>query len=555
MPTLRWLTRDQDVRAAEKVPYRLLEEVPELGYGDRDTGNMLIQGDNLQALKSLLPFYAGQVKCIYIDPPYNTQSAVSIHYDDNLEHAQWMGIMWPRLELLREFLTLDGYIAVQIDDNQFARLYVVMSEIFGENQLKTIVVKMSEASGLKMGSVKRSGTIPKIKEYIIIAKMNGVRGMYLDRVPKGQWDNEYNILLEKFLSEDKILIDKIGEQDEISEIDIQELDKIAERIVLGSVAAEIKRLGLSGKEKDKWLFENAYRICQCATSTSVLRLAEEKKQYCPLPQFFVRNGGGNILYFVRATYSMESSKPRVQLIFAEDNLTVHPGDLWTDIKTTGLDGEGGVDFKNGKKPEQVVARVISMATNPGDLVMDSFLGSGTTAAVAQKMNRRFIGIEMGDHAVTHCQPRLQKVVDGEQGGISSAQNWQGGGGFRFFKLGAAVFDETGGLQPDIRFPTLAAHIWFSETNQPWNPPESATPFLGALGGRGIALLYNGILGDKSVNGGNVLNRQTLRVIREVAGKFEGPITVYGERTVLSDASLEVESISFKQTPYDVRARK
>ena len=103
MPTLRWLTRDEDVRAAEKVPYRLLEEDPALGYGDRDTGNMLIQGDNLEALKSLLPFYAGQVKCIYIDPPYNTGSAFE-HYDDNLEHAQWLGIMHPRLELLRELL-------------------------------------------------------------------------------------------------------------------------------------------------------------------------------------------------------------------------------------------------------------------------------------------------------------------------------------------------------------------------------------------------------------------------------------------------------------------
>ena len=213
------------------------------------------------------------------------------------------------------------------------------------------------------------------------------------------------------------------------------------------------------------------------------------------------------------------------------------------------------DVFDTPKPEQLLERVSLIATNPGDLVLDSFLGSGTTAAVAQKMNRRFIGIEMGDHAVTHCQPRLVKVVDGEQGGISKAQNWQGGGGFRFFKLGAAVFDETGGLQPDIRFATLAAHIWFSEMNGPWNPPAAPSAFLGALGGRGIALLYNGILGDKSVNGGNVLNRQTLRVIRDAAGGFAGPMTIYGERTVLSDAALQAESITFKQTPYDVRARK
>ena len=133
MPTLRWLTRDQDVRAAERVPYRLLEEVPGLGYGDRDTGNMLIQGDTLEALKSLLPFYAGQVKCIYIDPPYNTGSAFE-HYDDNLEHSQWLAMMWPRLELLRELLAEDGSIWVSMDDEEAHYMKVVLDEVFGRSR-------------------------------------------------------------------------------------------------------------------------------------------------------------------------------------------------------------------------------------------------------------------------------------------------------------------------------------------------------------------------------------------------------------------------------------
>jgi len=171
------------------------------------------------------------------------------------------------------------------------------------------------------------------------------------------------------------------------------------------------------------------------------------------------------------------------------------------------------------------------------------------------MGRRYIGIEMGDHAVTHCVPRMQKVVDGEQGGISKAQNWQGGGGFRFYRLGPPVFDELGQLTPDIRLPVLAAHIWFAETGVPWTEPANPTPFLGVHNDHGYALLYNGILGDKSVNGGNVLTRKTLSIIRKSAGKFSGPMTVYGERTVLSDTSLKAEQIEFKQTPYDVRARK
>jgi adenine-specific DNA-methyltransferase len=132
MPILQWLTREEDVRAASRVPYRLLEEAPELSAGDRDVGNMLIQGDNLEALKALLPFYAGRVKCIYIDPPYNTRSAFE-HYDDNLEHTQWLAMMWPRLELLRDLLAEDGSIWVSIDDNEGHYLKVIMDEVFGRS--------------------------------------------------------------------------------------------------------------------------------------------------------------------------------------------------------------------------------------------------------------------------------------------------------------------------------------------------------------------------------------------------------------------------------------
>lgn len=556
MPTLRWLTRDDDVRAIEKVPYRLLEEIKGLGYGDRDAGNMLIQGDNLEALKALLPYYAGQVKCIYIDPPYNTQQAISEHYDDNIEHSQWLGIMWPRLQLMRELLTTDGYIAVQIDDRQFARLYVLLCEIFGERTLKPIVVKMSEASGLKMGSVRRSGRIPKLKEFILFAKMDGIRNLRLDPVPKQGWDKEYNIFLDGFSREDKSKIDEILQEEEILDSHIAELDEISSRIRLGSVAEKTRELGLSGKTKETWLFENAFRICQCATSASVLALADEKYPGQSPEVFSVKSRKGETAYLVRGNYSRDSKKPRVQLIFAEDNLSTHPGDLWLDIRTTGLEAEGQVAFKNGKKPEQLVRRVIAMATEPGDLVMDAFAGSGTTPAVAQKMGRRWIAIERGEQATSHCVPRLSRVVGGNDPiGVTELEGWQGGGGFRFYRLGPPVFTEDGQIQPDIRFPVLAAHIWFAETGNPWTEPQPLTPFLGAHDGKGYALLYNGILGDKSVSGGNVLTRKTLATIRAAQGALTGPVTVYGERTALSEATLKAEQIEFKQTPYDVKARK
>lgn len=220
--------------------------------------------------------------------------------------------------------------------------------------------------------------------------------------------------------------------------------------------------------------------------------------------------------------------------------------------------EGETPFST-PKPEALIARVIQISTNPGDLVFDSFLGSGTTAAVAHKMGRRWIGIEMGDHAVSHCAPRLNKVIDGEQGGISKDAGWTGGGGFRFFRLGAPAFAADGRIRPDIRFPILAAHVWFAETGRPWDglrEGHGGSPLLGIHEGRARALLYNGILGDKRSNGGNVLTHATLSRIREevaaFAPDFDGPLTVYGERSRLAPATLAREVVEFKQTPYDVK---
>jgi len=184
-------------------------------------------------------------------------------------------------------------------------------------------------------------------------------------------------------------------------------------------------------------------------------------------------------------------------------------------------------------------------------VLDSFLGSGTTAAVAHKMGRRYIGIEMGEHARTHCAVRLKKVVDGEQGGISKAVNWVGGGGFRFYRLGAELFDNHGQINPQVKFADLAAYIWFAETHTPWtgqaDTAQQQTPLLGIHDETAYYLLYNGILKDKSPNGGNIITRTTLHHLPP----YQGKRVIYANGVRLGEKALAAANIIFKPIPWAI----
>lgn len=203
------------------------------------------------------------------------------------------------------------------------------------------------------------------------------------------------------------------------------------------------------------------------------------------------------------------------------------------------------------KPEKLIQRIIQLATSKNDLVLDSFLGSGTTSAVAHKMGRRYIGIEMGEHAKTFVIPRLEKVIAGEQGGISKAVNWQGGGGFSFYTLGNPVFDDQGFLNADVHFKDLASYVWWLETKTALNQTESFdNPYLGTHDGVAYYLLYNGILGDRRPNGGNVLTLSILNYLNECHA-HEGKRVVIGEASRLGDARLEALEIEFKQIPYSL----
>ncbi|MCE0732461.1 site-specific DNA-methyltransferase [Halomonas sp. G15] len=545
MPILNWLTREENIRTAQRVPYRLLEEVSDLSAGDDGEGNLLIQGDNLEALKALLPFYAGRVKCIYIDPPYNTRSAFE-HYDDNLEHTQWLAMMWPRLELLRDLLTEDGSIWVSIDDNEAHYLKVIMDEIFGrKNFINSVTFKQSSVSGPKtinpgmvtiasyvIGFANRKASWrpkhvrrgrerdPRYSQFIIG-----------DMTTETEW--EFSTVLKEFAKAHGMKLNQLKSylgddyEEELHRFVIKNRDRVVQRVRIQDQDA-----GEAG------------------------RVALAKSRKAPGVVFSARRDDGGFNFYIEgkqlAFYKNKVADVGGQLVTGEPI-----SDIWDDILANNSHNEGGVAFDGGKKPEALIQRIFELTTEPGELVLDSFLGSGTTAAVAQKMGRRYIGIEMGEHARTHCAPRLEKVIEGEQGGISKAVNWEGGGGFRFLRLGPPVFDEEGHIRQDIRFAVLAAHVWFSETDRPWDG-SGDSPLLGIHNGHAHALLYNGILGDKRPGGGNVLTRATLALIREeitkVAPDFDGPLTVYGEQSRLTPTTLDRESITFKQTPYDVKAR-
>ncbi len=439
---LTWVGKDE----RPKLEPRILIEDPTLSYhadkryGDNDQfDNILIQGDNLLALKALEQDYTGKVKCIYIDPPYNINAATP-YYEDGLAHSEWLNRMSLRLILLQKLLTEDGLIFVQIDDDEMAYLTVLMDEIFGrENRVNIISVKMSEASGVKMAHVKRR--LPKLKEFVLVYCKSRSFEIDIEHIFENKWNDEYKTLVcglnKSELEELKNLISGENHNDQ----HIEACNEILNKVLTVSLSDYFTKNNIANSQREDWKFENAYRIIQVVGSSSVLNLARSQPKLDQEIAAALSSSG--LIYLYKTSFDASARQPRVQVIFADQNLSKNPGDFWADIKTTGGVGqEGGVLFPNGKKPEVLLKRIVGMVTDKNDIVLDSFGGSGTTAAVAHKMGRRWIMVELGNHAQTHIVPRLKKVIDGEdKSGVTEATGWKGGGGFRFYRLAPSLLEE------------------------------------------------------------------------------------------------------------------
>jgi adenine-specific DNA-methyltransferase len=391
---LTWIGKD-DKR--EPIEPRILIENPKYSHGVSESGNMLIHGDNLLALKALEQEYAGKVKCICIDPPYNTGSAFD-HYDDGIEHSIWLMLMHERLTLLHKLLSDDGSIWIAIDDNECHYLKVMCDEIFGRNCfLSAIAWRSGDApnNDSKQFSIDhntilvyakrsdwKSKSLPRTEE-------SNAHYKNPDNDPKGPWFS-------------------------------------------GNVSSPNPRPNL------------IYDLT--APNGNIINPPNNGWRWKKEKMYELINKG-------EVVFSKDNLRI-VKKTYLQDQKGLAPSSIWYDIEETGHNRQAKYElmklfpgiptselFKT-PKPEKLIKKILIISTNEGDLVLDSFLGSGTTAAVAHKMGRKWIGVELGEHAITHCYPRLKQVVDGtDQGGISKALDWKGGGGFKFYKLASSLLNK------------------------------------------------------------------------------------------------------------------
>ncbi len=400
---LTWVGKENRPR----LEPRILIEDPAKSYhaatriSDADIfDNVLIHGDNLLALKALEADYAGKVKCVFIDPPYNTGSAFT-HYDDGLEHSIWLGLMRDRLEIIRRLLSEDGSLWITIDDNEAHYLKVMCDEVFGRANFVSNVVwqkKYSKQNDAKWLSTSHDHILlyAKNKETwrpnAVERNADQLKGYSnIDNDPRGLWQS----------------------------------------VVYTCAKTRAERPNLYyGIEHPR---------------TGELIYPSETRVWGYDPNRHAQHVRDGLIWWGK---NQEKDKPRLKSFLQKVGTGLVPDTLWfrdeagdnQDAKREAL-AFNSADVFPTPKPEKLLSKILQIATNAGDLVIDSFAGSGTTGAVAHKMGRRWIMVELGDHCTTHIVPRLAKVIDGsDQGGISKAVDWKGGGGFRFYELAPSLLE-------------------------------------------------------------------------------------------------------------------
>lgn len=535
MPTLNWIGKDAVVNHHQQVPFHLLKDVPGLACGQPGDGNLIVQGDNLVALKALLPYYGGQVKCIYIDPPYNTGEEEWI-YNDNVNspiirewlgkvvgkeaedlsrHEKWLCMMYPRLLLLKKLLSDDGSIWISIDDAEVASLRLLMDEIFGKELFIACNVWQ------KRYSRENREAIGDVHEYIVVYAMNPKRFKETrNRIPINEKQSKI------YKNPNK---DPRGPWRTIP-------------ITAQAGHATPEQFYPITTPSGKVLHPSQGRCWALSKAT----FEEFRKQ----GRIWFGKDGNSQPNVIRYLSEVEGMVPWTWWPHEEVG---HTDESKKEIYAI-LGKE--IDFAT-PKPSRLIERIIQIATNPGDIILDSFAGSGTTGHAVLSLNKANTDKAPRQFVLVEIEPEISKAITAERVSrvakgftTSKGENIEGlGGGFRYCELGEPLFDESGHIREAVSFADLARHVYFTETGEPL-PRErvSKTPLLGEFRGVGVYLLYNGILGDKTVNGGNVLTRSILAKLPP----FNGQKVIYCAGCLLGRDRLQTEKIIVRQTPYEIK---
>jgi adenine-specific DNA-methyltransferase len=410
-----------------KLEPRILIEDPDRSYGDRNTENMLIFGDNLLALKALEQAFTEKIQCIYIDPPFNTGEAFE-YYDDSLEHSIWLSLIRNRLQLLHKLLHPSGSLFIHIDDSELGYLIALADEIFGRNnRISVVSFKQSSASGPK---AKNPGLVTTNNFIVYYAKDKSRWKNYKAYVPIKR-DDRYSKYIENYEDKfedwrlinlkDAFCIYYKSTWDEIRVKFAEKLENKIEEFVLSKAERVVRTARVAPKDVNEYArvslklsIENHGKVFRCQR--------DDKDDY-----YFLN--GEQLLFY----------KTKTLIISGKSTTVAAATNMWDDLLSNNLHKEGDVSFPNGKKPEGLIKRILELSTDAGDFVLDSFAGSGTTGAVAHKMGRKWVTVELGEHCNTHILPRMTKVCDGtDQSGISKAVNWKGGGGFKYYYMAPSL---------------------------------------------------------------------------------------------------------------------
>lgn len=580
MPTLDWIGKKAVVNHHQEVPYHLLRDVPNLGCGPTDSDNLIVEGDNLTALKALLPYYAGQVKCIYIDPPYNTGNEGWVYNDavnspeinawlgkvvgkeaeDLSRHDKWLCMMYPRLKLLREFLREDGVIIISIDDFEAYRLRNILDEVFlPQNFIAQLVWDKTRKNDAKLFSIGH--------EYAIVY----AKSLQTLKERKTVW-REQKPGARDIVTEWKRLVALHGEEYETIQNALRDWYKKLPTNHPSKKLSRYKWVDKFGPWRDRDIswpggggprYDVIHRDTHlpCVVPEAGWRFSTKEEMNRQIEVGLVEFRKDHTQPPFRKAHLLPT--PEEQGV-EDDEACIDEEDAGLLVMPSVLQKQAQVSVKllrkifEGKQPfpnpkdHEVLMRLIDYVTGPDDIILDSFGGSGTTAHAILALNkrdstkRRFVMVEMiPEIAQKITSERVRRIIKG----ISDLEAL--GGGFRYVQLGEPLFDATGKIRPTVRFRDLARHVFFTETGTPL--PHDAPcdkPLLGVAHGTGVYLLYNGILKDKSPDGGNVLTQTILNALPP----HDGPKVIYAVSSRVSPHRLKTLGIVFKQTPYAIKVR-